>query len=112
MRPCHRGHGGGEKKADGTGGQAAEALGRSRGGFGSKLDLVTDGRDTPLAVKVTGGQVYKATQAESVMEQVAVPRPLGRLWRLTGDKAYRARRIRRWLWEHGAKPVIPRKVNE
>jgi transposase len=91
-------------------------LGRSRGGFGSKFHLVTDGHGIPLAVKVTGGQVYEATQAQAVMEQIAIPQPLGRPRRrpekLAGDKAYRARHIRAWLWGHGIKPVIPRKDNE
>ena len=67
-------------------------------------------------MKVTGGQVYEATQAQAVMEQVTVPQPLGRPRRrpakLAGDKAYRARHIRLWLWGHGIKPVIPRKDNE
>jgi transposase len=91
-------------------------LGRSRGGFGSKFHLVTDGHGTPLAVKVTGGQVYEATQAQSVLEPIAIPQPLGRPRqrpeKLAGDKAYRARHIRVWLWTHGIKPVIPRKENE
>ena len=67
-------------------------------------------------MKVTGGQVYEATQAQAVMEQVAIPQPLGRPRRrprrLAGDKAYRARHIRAWLWTRGIKPVIPRKDNE
>ena len=92
------------------------ALGRSRGGFGSKFHLVTDGRGTPLAVKLSGGQVFESTQAQSVMEQIAVPQPLGRPRqrpkKLAGDKAYCARHIRVWLWKHGIKPVIPRKENE
>ena len=37
LRPRHRGGRRREKKADGTGGQSAEALGRSRGGFGTKI---------------------------------------------------------------------------
>jgi transposase len=91
-------------------------LGRSRGGFGSKFHLVTDGRGTPLAVRLTAGQVYEATQAQAVMEQVVIPQPLGRPRqrpeKLAGDKAYRARQIRQWLWRRGIKPVIPRKDNE
>ena len=67
-------------------------------------------------MKVTGGQVYEATQMQAVMEHIAIPQPLGRPRRrpekLAGDKAYRARHIRVWLWGHGIKPVIPRKENE
>ena len=53
-------------------------LGRSRGGFGSKFHLVTDGRGLPLAVEVTAGQVHESTQVEIVMDQVAIPQPVGR----------------------------------
>ena len=67
-------------------------------------------------MKLTAGQVYEATQAQSVMEQIAIPQRVGRPRRrpqkLTGDKAYRARHIRVWLWKYGIKPVIPRKENE
>ena len=67
-------------------------------------------------MKVTGGQVYEATEAQAVMEQIAIPQRLGRPRqrpeKLAGDKAYRARHIRVWLWRHGIKPVIPRKDNE
>jgi transposase len=60
--------------------------------------------------------VYEATRAEAVMEQIAIPQPLGRPrkrpQKLAGDKAYRARHVRDWLWRYGIKPVIPRKDNE
>jgi transposase len=78
--------------------------------------LVTDGQGIPLAVGVTGGQVYESTQLQAVMEQIAIPQPLGRPrkrpGKLAGDKAYRARHVRDWLWKYGIKPVIPRKDNE
>jgi transposase len=45
------------------------------------------------------------------MEQVAIPRASGRLRRrprrVAADRAYDARRIRRWLRAHGIQPVIP-----
>jgi transposase len=91
-------------------------LGRSRGGFGSKFHLVTDGRGLPLAVEVTAGQVHDATQVETVLDQVAVPQPVGRPRtrprRLAGDKGYSSGRIRGWLKRHGITPVIPHKDNE
>jgi hypothetical protein len=48
---------------------ADHALVRSRGGFGSKFHVVTDGQGTPLAVEVTAGQVHEATVAEQVIEE-------------------------------------------
>jgi transposase len=65
---------------------------------------------------VTAGQVHESTQLETVMDQIAIPQPLGRPRkrpeRLAGDKAYRCGRVRDWLWKYGIKPVIPIKKNE
>ena len=78
--------------------------------------MVTDGNGVPLAVEVTGGQAHESTQVEAVMDQIAIPqrvgRPRKRPKRLAGDKAYRCKRVRDWLWKYGIKPVIPPKENE
>ncbi len=96
-------------------------MGRSRGGFGSKFHLVTDGQGTPLAVEVTAGQVHESTQAESVIGQ-AVACLIGRRRKkrkrrhkprkLAGDKGYSVQRVRDWLKGNKIKPVIPHKDNE
>ncbi len=74
------------------------ALGRSRGGFGSKFHLVTDGRGVPLTVEVTAGQVHDSTRVELVMEQIVIPQGLGRPRKrpklLAGDKGYKCHRVR------------------
>ena len=92
------------------------ALGRSKGGFGSKFHLVTDGSGVPLAVEVTAGQQHESTQVETVLDSIGIPQPIGRPRkrpkRLAGDKAYSVHRIRDWLHAHGISPVIPRKSNE
>jgi transposase len=92
------------------------ALGRSRGGFGSKFLLVTDGRGLPLTVEVTAGQAHESTCVESVMDQIAIPQPLGRPRkrpkRLAGDKGYSNNCVRDWIRRYGIKPLIPRKENE
>jgi transposase len=91
-------------------------LGRSRGRFGSKFHLVTDGRGLPLTVEVTAGQVHDSTCVESVMDQIAIPQPIGRPRKrpsmLAGDKGYSCHRVRDWLRRFGITPVIPRKDNE
>jgi transposase len=65
---------------------------------------------------VTAGQVHESTQLEAVMDQIAIPQPLGRPRkrpkRLAGDKAYRCQRVRDWLRKYGIKDVIPAKKNE
>ena len=46
------------------GGQAAQALGRSRGGFSTKIHVSVDGLGNPLRFILTGGQQHDITQAE------------------------------------------------
>ncbi|WP_390637586.1 IS5 family transposase [Limnoglobus roseus] len=46
----------GAKKRHGSGGQAAEALGRSRGGFGTKVHAAVAPLGHPVALKLTGGE--------------------------------------------------------
>jgi transposase len=69
----------GASPTDGTPSEPADhALGRSRGGFGSKIHLVCDGKGLPMAVTVTAGQRHESTQFEAVMGQVRLPCKRGR----------------------------------
>jgi len=45
----------------------AEALGRSRGGFGTKIHAVTDALGNPLVFVLTGGQASDIGQAERLI---------------------------------------------
>ena len=45
-----------------------EALGRSRGGFSSKIHVITDALGNPLAFRVTPGQRHDITQAEPLLK--------------------------------------------
>jgi hypothetical protein len=45
------------------------ALGRSQGGFGTKLSLICDGSGTPLAVAVGPGQQHETPQAIPLLEE-------------------------------------------
>jgi transposase len=95
---------------------ADHALGRSRGGYGSKIHLVCDGRGLPMAVTVTAGQRHESTRLEAVMGQVRVPRRRGRPRcrprRLAGDKGYSYRRIRRGLRRRRIGAVIPTREDQ
>lgn len=107
---------------DGAGGKnppgepADHALGRSRGGFGTKVHLVTDGRGLPLALYLTGGQRQECEVLEPVLEAVRIRRPRGRPRQrpeaLTGDKAYSFPRLRRWLRAHHVRAVIPERRDQ
>ena len=95
---------------------ADHALGRSRGGFGTKLHLVCSRNRVPLAVVVTPGQRQECTQFEAVMDAVRVPgrrgRPRRRPKAVAGDKGYSYPGIRRWLRRHGVRAVIPRRKDQ
>ena len=92
------------------------ALGRSRGGWGTKLHIVTDGHGTPLAIHVTPGQQHESTKFEDVLDAVRVPQAIGRPRQrpgaLSGDKAYGIARIREWLKRRRIQDVIPTKSNQ
>lgn len=93
------------------------ALGRSRGGFGTKFHLLCDSKGTPLAAVLTPGQRHESTCFESLMDSVRIPRRWpGRMRmrpdRLAADRAYSIRRIRRWLWKRKTQPVIPQRSTQ
>ena len=91
-------------------------LGRSRGGFGTKLHLACDGLGVPLAAVVTAGQVHESTRFERLMGRARIrsgsrARPRCRPVRLAGARGYSYPRIRRWLaCDTGIKAVVPRGV--
>jgi len=92
------------------------ALGRSRGGFTTKLHLVTDGRGLPLAVELSAGEAAESKYAAPVLSAVTIPPPEGRRGRprtrpamVAGDKGYDMAPVRRWLREHRIRAVIPEK---
>ncbi|SDP70405.1 Transposase DDE domain-containing protein [Streptomyces sp. cf386] len=77
----------------GGGGAGGEGLGRSRGGFTSKLHLSADGRCRPLPLVVTPGQRADCTQFQTVPAKIPVPRVgLGRLRTKPDSQAVRLRK--------------------
>ena len=46
------------------------ALGRSRGGFGTKLHLVVDGGGVPLAAVVSPGEAHESRYVEPALRAV------------------------------------------
>ncbi len=92
------------------------ALGRSRGGFSTKLHLLVDGAGLPLAVKVTPGQQHDSTVFEDVVQAVRIAQPHSRpRWRpkrLAADKGYSYPRIRAWLRKHCIEAVIPQRDDQ
>ena len=95
------------------------ALGRSRGGFGTKLHLVVDGSGVPLSAVLTPGQTHESQAVDRVLRAVRLKRPGGRGGRprsrprrLAGDKGYSYPTLFRYLRGRGITPVIPTKKNQ
>jgi hypothetical protein len=49
------------------------ALGRSKGGFTTKIHVKTDGQGHVLGIVLTAGQCHESTQFEAVMEAEPLP---------------------------------------
>jgi transposase len=86
------------------------ALGRSQGGFSTKLHIICDAAGTPLAVAVSPGQEHETQSFVSLMDEATSwpEQPA----KVAGDKGYSADWIRDWLKDHDIVPVIPYKSNE
>jgi transposase len=51
-----------------SGGQEAQALGRSRGGFSTKIHIAVDALGNPLRLLLTAGQRHDSPQAAALIE--------------------------------------------
>jgi transposase len=93
------------------------ALGRSRGGWTTKLHLATEQGQKPLSVVVTAGQRGDSPQFQAVLGRVRVARPGGgrprtRPDRVLADKAYGSRANRAHLRGRGIRCTIPEKADQ
>ncbi|MGW1707743.1 IS5 family transposase [Streptomyces sp. NPDC002206] len=101
----------------GGGGAGGEALGRSRGGFTTKIHLSADGRCRVLSLLLTAGQRADCTQFEPVIERIRVPRlgpgrPRSTPDSVSADQAYSNSRTRHYLRRRGIPHVIPEKSDQ
>jgi len=91
-------------------------LGRSRGGFGTKIHLVTDSNGLPLAVDISAGQRHESLYAEPVLAAVRIRRANGRVRTrpraLAGDKGCSYQRVRRYLRRRRIRAVIPTRKDQ
>lgn len=90
--------------AGGKGGIRCHALGRSRGGFSTKLHAIVDTRGRPIEVRITPGQQHEATVAQTLLDFAP-----GRL--VIADLGYDSDPLRGAIRERGLLPVIPSHPN-
>jgi transposase len=84
----------------------AEALGRSKGGFTTKIHAITDALGNPLDFILTAGQASDIGQAENLL--ALTPEGAGAL---LGDKGYDSDAFIQAISEKGIDPVIPPRSN-
>jgi transposase len=82
----------------------AEALGRSRGGFSTKVHAITDALGNPLDFVLTAGQAADITQAEALLPDAPIEA-------VVADKGYDADAFVAQVTGRGAKAVIPPRKN-
>ncbi|MDP9765365.1 IS5 family transposase [Deinococcus enclensis] len=103
--------------AGAQGGQQHEALGRSRGGFSTKLHVKCEGGGKPLAVFLTGGEHHEMLGLVPLLNAGRVKRggpgrPKSRPKQLVGDRGYSNGVARKELRRRGIRAVIPPKRNQ
>ena len=82
----------------------AEALGRSRGGFSTKLHVAVDALGNPLGFTLTPGQRSDFTQAEALVSPHDAEAVIG-------DKGYDSNKFITFIEAREAKAVIPCRKN-
>ncbi len=90
--------------AAGHGNQEDQALGRSKGGFTSKIHAKVDALGNPLKFIITAGQKSDVTQAPNLLEGVRGSYVLA-------DRGYDSDAIRIQIIQQQCIPVIPGKCN-
>ena len=82
----------------------AEALGRSRGGFSTKIHVACDGLGKPVKIILTPGQAHDVTQGPALIagSQAA---------KVMADKGYDSDALIAEIEAHGAEAVIPPRGN-
>jgi transposase len=85
-------------------GQNSQALGRSRGGFSTKIHVAVSGEGQPVKLHLTEGERHDVTCAEILLEGLKPEHVIG-------DKGYDSDPLRQEIRSAGAKPVIPPRRN-
>ena len=98
---------GGPKRGSPAERDQREALGRSRGGYGTKACVIADGCGRAVAFVLAPGQAHERPQAIPLLDCLpGVPQ-----W-VVADRGLSSHAFREHIWSLGARPAIPSKQNE
>src|SRR5262249_34679267 len=96
------------KKADGSGGQQEQALGRSRGGFSTQIPTIVTGLGLPVTFLVSAGQEADVSYAAPLLGQLAAEAVVEAV---IADKGYDSNQVVEEVKSRGAVAVIPPRSN-
>jgi transposase len=92
------------RSAKKNGGPEAEALGRSRGGYSTKVHGAITGLGCPAKILLTPGQQSDVSQAKTLIEDVPIEVVIG-------DKGYDSDELVEAIEQRGGEAVIPPRSN-
>ena len=78
------------------------ALGRSRGGFSTKINARTNAEGLPIGVVITPGQAHDVTAFPALMQEIDCDPE-----QMLGDKGYDSEAVRNDIEERGGEAAIP-----
>ena len=87
-----------------SGGQACQALGRSRGGFSTKIHIAVDGSGNPLRFMLTAGQRHDIVCGQGLIDGYNSAYVIA-------DTSYDSMAFIESITDTGAVPVIPPRAN-
>ncbi|MCJ2061874.1 IS5 family transposase [Methylobacterium sp. J-088] len=96
-----------QKGGSGAERDTREALGRSRGGYGTKACVIADGQGRAIAFQLAPGQAHELPDAVPLLDPLpGVPK-----W-VVGDRGYTSHAFREHIWDRDARPAIPPRRHE
>ena len=104
IRAHHKAAGAARKGAYSKERDEREALGRSRGGYGTKACVIADGLGRAVAFILAPGQAHELPHAVPLLDRLpGVPK-----W-VVADRGLSSHAFREHIWNLGARPAIPSK---
>ena len=94
------------ESANGGGKTADKAVGRTRGGFNTKLHTIVDGLGNPVEFMLSAGNDHDSVHAVELLKKEEISGS-----NVLADRAYGARTIQAYILEQGARYVIPPQSN-
>lgn len=87
-----------------AGGREAQSIGKTKGGWNTKLHALVDGTGIPRALSLSPGNEADVTHAPEILEEIEAGK-------VVADKGYDSDPLRTWLAGRGVTSCIPPRSN-